>query len=267
MAQPLMPKATAVWLIDNTTLTFEQIAQFCGLHALEIQGVADGEVAVGIRGMDPIIGGQISREEISRCENDPKARLEIIPPVSEVPKRSKSARYTPVSKRQERPNGIAWLIKNYPELSDAQIGKLLGTTKTTINSVRDRSHWNSQHISPQDPLLLGICSEQELVDAVNYARRRQERAEKRKAREEKRKNIANPETNIEKESIPNEIVSNISDLEDKNENVDTNISTETSEHSELNDSVSKENSDIKLDADMDHETLAEKVFGNSETDK
>ena len=117
MALPLMPKATAVWLVENTTLTFEQIAEFCGLHALEIQGVADGEVAVGIRGMDPITSGQISRDEIIRCEMDSKAHLVISAPVAEIPKRVKSARYTPVSKRQERPNGIAWLIKNYPELS------------------------------------------------------------------------------------------------------------------------------------------------------
>ena len=181
MAQPLMPKATAVWLVDNTTLTFDQIADFCSLHPLEVQGVADGEVAVGIRGMDPVAAGQVTRDEIERCEGDPSARLEIIEPAAEVPKRARRARYTPVSKRQERPNGIAWLLKNYPELSDAQIGKLLGTTKTTITAVRDRTHWNAQHISPQDPVLMGICGEMELVEALNVARRRQARAAERKA--------------------------------------------------------------------------------------
>jgi len=187
MAQPLMPKATAVWLVDNTTLTFDQIAHFCSLHPLEVQGVADGEVAVGIRGMDPVAGGQVTREEIARCEADPSARLEIIEPAAEVPKRARRARYTPVSKRQERPNGIAWLIRNYPELSDAQIGKLLGTTKATITAVRDRTHWNAQHITPQDPVLMGICGEMELVEALNIARRRQARAAERKAKEEARR--------------------------------------------------------------------------------
>ena len=129
MAELLMPKATAVWLVDSTTLTFDQIAAFCGLHPLEVQGIADGEVAIGIRGLDPIANGQVTREEIQRCEQDSSLRLEAIGPVAEVPQRARRARYTPVSKRQDRPNAIAWLLKNYDELSDAQIGKLLGTTK------------------------------------------------------------------------------------------------------------------------------------------
>ena len=182
MADLLMPKATAVWLIDNTTLTFDQIAAFCELHPLEVQGIADGEVAVGIRGLDPVANGQVNREEIQRCEEDSSQRLEAIGPASEVPQRTRRARYTPVSKRQDRPNAISWLLKNYEELSDAQIGKLLGTTKATINAVRERTHWNTPNITPQDPILLGICTEAELLDAVRKARARAERAA---AREEK----------------------------------------------------------------------------------
>ena len=182
MAELLMPKATAVWLIDNTTLTFDQIAAFCELHPLEVQGIADGEVAVGIRGLDPIANGQVSREEIQRCEENSSQRLEAIGPASAVPQRSRRARYTPVSKRQDRPNAIAWLLKNYDELSDAQIGKLLGTTKATITAVRERTHWNTPNITAQDPILLGICTEAELLDAVRKARARAERAA---ARDEK----------------------------------------------------------------------------------
>ncbi len=182
MADLLMPKATAVWLIDNTTLTFDQIAAFCGLHPLEVQGIADGEVAVGIRGLDPIANGQLSREEVARCEQDTSLRLEATGPAEELPQRTRRARYTPVSKRQDRPNAIAWLLKNYDELSDAQIGKLLGTTKSTINAVRDGSHWNRANITPHDPILLGICTEAELLDAVRKARARAERAAARSER-------------------------------------------------------------------------------------
>ena len=182
MAELLMPKATAVWLIDNTTLTFDQVAAFCGLHPLEVQGIADGEVAVGIRGLDPIVNGQISREELTRCEQDSSLRLEGIGRDDELPQRTRRARYTPVSKRQDRPNAIAWLLKNYDELSDAQIGKLLGTTKATINAVRERTHWNTPNITQQDPILLGICTEAELLDALRKARARAERAAARSER-------------------------------------------------------------------------------------
>ena len=182
MAELLMPKATAVWLIDNTTLTFDQVAAFCGLHPLEVQGIADGEVAIGIRGLDPVVNGQVTREELQRCEVDSSQRLEAIGPATAVPQRTRRARYTPVSKRQDRPNAISWLLKNYDELSDAQIGKLLGTTKATINAVRERTHWNTPNITPQDPILLGICNEAELLDAVRKARARAERAA---ARDEK----------------------------------------------------------------------------------
>ena len=163
MAHPLMPKATAVWLVDNTTLTFDQVSEFCGLHSLEVQAIADGEVASGMQGLDPIIGGELTREEIKRCEADGSASLAIS--VSTIPQpkaRSKGARYTPVSKRQDRPNAIAWLVKNYPELSDPQICKLVGTTKPTINSIRDRTHWNSTNIQPMNPVGLGLCSGNDL---------------------------------------------------------------------------------------------------------
>lgn len=193
MSELLMPKATAVWLVDSTALTFEQIAAFCGLHDLEVQGIADGEVAVGIRGSDPVINGQLTRDEIARCEQDKSQRLTLSSPTTQVPERTRRARYTPVSKRQDRPNAISWLIKNYPVLNDAQIGKLLGTTKSTITAVRERSHWNTQNISPQDPLLLGICSEQELLEELRKGQKRQEREAKKAAREAAKKAAAKAE--------------------------------------------------------------------------
>lgn len=171
MALPLMPKATAVWLVENTTLTFDQIAEFCGMHALEVQAIADGEVATGIVGLDPVANGQLTREEIERCEKDPDASLRML--VSEVTiGKHKGARYTPVSKRQDRPDAIAWLLKHHPELSDAQISKLIGTTKATIASVRDRTHWNAANIKPRNPVTLGLCSEADLEKAVAIARPR-----------------------------------------------------------------------------------------------
>ncbi|GAB6053312.1 DUF1013 domain-containing protein [Magnetospira thiophila] len=171
MTQPLMPKATAVWLVDNTALTFEQISEFCGLHELEIQAIADGDVAGGMQGLDPVINGQIRLEEIRRCEADPTAKLQIV--VKDLPqakKRGKGARYTPVSKRGDRPDAIAWLLKFHPELSDAQISKLIGTTKPTIISVRDKTHWNSSNIKTRNPVHLGLCSLAELEKVVQIAR-------------------------------------------------------------------------------------------------
>lgn len=177
MAQPLMPKATAVWLVENTTLTFDQIADFCSLHPLEVQGIADGEVAVGIVGMDPIANGQITRDEITRGEADANVKLEgresDVPPVP----RRKGPRYTPVSKRGDRPDAISWLLKYTPELTDAQICKLIGTTKPTIEAVRSRTHWNISNIQARDPVLLGICSQGELEEQLARARRRIERKE------------------------------------------------------------------------------------------
>lgn len=172
MDRPLMPKATAVWLVDNTTLTFEQIAKFCGLHALEVKGIADGEVGAGIRGLDPVSGGQLERTEIERCEKDSAAELKLLRPAAadiKQPKR-KTPRYTPLSKRQDRPDAIAWLLRNHPELADQQICKLLGTTKNTVNAVRDRTHWKSQEIRPRDPVILGLCGQIDLDAAVITAR-------------------------------------------------------------------------------------------------
>ena len=173
MANTLMPKATAVWLVENTALTFDQIAEFCGMHALEVQAVADGEVAYGMQGRDPIIHGELTAPEIERCASDPTAKLQ--PARLRVPKpatRAKGARYTPVSKRQDRPDAIAWMLKNSPELTDAQICKLIGTTKATIDKVRDKTHWNSPNIKPQNPVSLGLCSEAELEKQIDLARAR-----------------------------------------------------------------------------------------------
>ena len=166
MTLPLMPKATAVWLIDKTALTFTQIAEFCGMHPLEVQAIADGEVAQGIVGYDPVANSQVTAAEIKRCEADPEARLKILPTALPQPTRLKGARYTPVAKRNDRPDGIAYLLRNYPQLVDAQIAKLMGTTKETIQKVRDRSHWNSANIKPRDPVILGLCSQSDLHGMV-----------------------------------------------------------------------------------------------------
>lgn len=166
MTLPLMPKATAVWLIDKTSLTFEQIAEFCGMHPLEVQAIADGEVAQGIVGYDPVANAQLTADEIRRCEGDPAARLRLLPATSFQVKRNRGARYTPVSKRNDRPDGIAFLLRNYPQLSEAQVVKLLGTTKETIQKVRDRQHWNSANIKPRDPVILGLCTQTDLNAAV-----------------------------------------------------------------------------------------------------
>jgi hypothetical protein len=167
-----MPKATAVWLVEHTTLSFEQIAAFCGLHALEVQAIADGEVATMMQGLDPVANGQISKEEIERCEHDPKARLKILPQAHPIPAvKSKGPKYTPISKRQDKPDAISWIIKNHPELTDAQISRLIGTTKPTIAAVRDRSHWNSPNIKPRNPVAIGLCSQIDLEAAVLHARR------------------------------------------------------------------------------------------------
>ncbi len=176
MAQPLMPKATAVWLVENTTLTFEQISDYCGLHTLQIQAIADGEVAAGMQGLNPTLSGQLTKSEIERCEVDSSARLKTSKPKVPLPKpKNRGARYTPISKRQDRPDAIAWVLKNYSELSDGQISKLIGTTKPTINSVRDKTHQNSQNITPQSPVFLGLCSGDELEKAVIKARKKAEK--------------------------------------------------------------------------------------------
>lgn len=172
MSLPLMPKATAVWLIEKTALTFTQIAEFCGMHPLEVQAIADGEVAQGIVGYDPVANSQLAAEEIKRSEADPNARLKLIPANNPINKRSRGARYTPVAKRNDRPDAIAFVLRNFPQLSEAQVIKLLGTTKDTIQKVRERSHWNSTNIKPRDPVILGLCSQTDLNTIVAQANER-----------------------------------------------------------------------------------------------
>lgn len=162
MTGPLMPKATAVWLIENTTLTFKQIGDFCGLHALEIQAIADGEIAIGIIGRDPITTGELTQVEIDKCQTDPTAHLELRTDKWEKPKKRKGGKYTPVSIRQDKPDGIAWVVKHFPDFSDGDIIKLLGTTKATINAIRNKTHKNIAEIKPQNPVSLGLCTQVEL---------------------------------------------------------------------------------------------------------
>jgi hypothetical protein len=168
---PLMPKATAVWLVENTSLSFAQIADFCKLHELEVKSIADGEVAQGIKGMDPVSSGQLTREEIERAQADPAYRLRLSEPKVRLPeiKRRKGPRYTPVSRRHDRPNAILWLLRNHPELKDSQIMRLVGTTKTTIAAIRDRTHWNANNLQPLDPVTLGLCSQLDLDFEVSRA--------------------------------------------------------------------------------------------------
>ena len=181
---PLMPKATAVLLVDNTSLTFEQIADFCGLHPLEVKGIADEDVAKGIKGQDPVSAGQLTREAIEAAEKDPKLRLKMAAPKHKMPaiKQKKAPRYTPVSKRQDKPDAVYWILRNHPEFADADIIKLIGTTKATIQKIRERSHWNATNIKAVDPVTLGLCTQLELDLAVTRATQKRERAEKRAAR-------------------------------------------------------------------------------------
>ena len=188
MTDILMPKATAVWLVDNSSLTFEQIADFCGLHPLEVKGIADGEVARDIRGADPISNGQLTREELDRAQSDATYRMkaqksrhaEMLKPARKGP------RYTPVSRRQDRPDAIAWFVRNHPEISDAQISKALGTTKATIDQVRNRTHWNSTNVKPVDPVSLGLVTQLELDALVK-------KASEKKAREDAKRRVDQPE--------------------------------------------------------------------------
>jgi hypothetical protein len=183
----LMPKATAVWLVENTALSFEQIAEFCGMHPLEVQGIADGEVAIGIVGLDPIANNQLTREEIERCEKDREGKLKMLEAELPTPiQRTKGARYTPVSKRQDRPAAIAWLLRHHAELADAQIGRLVGTTKPTIQKIRDRTHFDMANIKPTNPVVLGLCSQDALDEAIGRAARAVERARKEQERAARR---------------------------------------------------------------------------------
>jgi hypothetical protein len=210
---PLMPKATAVWLVDNTTLTFKQIAEFCGLHELEVNGIADGEVAQGMKGFDPVANNQLDQKEIDRCEKDRTARLRLKRTKSmEGEARRKGPRYTPLSKRQERPAAIAWLVRYHPELSDGQISKLVGTTKPTIQSIRNRTHWNSANIQPVDPVAVGLCAQSELDEAVRKAAEKKKREREEVMTQEERMSLLSTDESLTARPEPR-VPSNISGLE------------------------------------------------------
>lgn len=190
-----MPRATAVWLVDNTALTFEQISEFCGLHMLEIQAIADGEAGNDITGLDPIANGQLTHAEVDRCEADTAQRLQLTPPMTaESILGKKKGKYTPVSKRQDKPDAIAWIVKHHPELNDQQICRLLGTTRPTIKSIREKSHWNAENIKPRSPLQLGLCTQAELDEIVEKARTTAEKAAAKPKRTTKKKPAAKKKT-------------------------------------------------------------------------
>ena len=186
--RPLMPKATAVWLVENTKISFKQIAEFCNLHELEVKGIADGDVAKGIKAYNPILAGQLTREEIDLCSKDPEKSLIINKRNEEVEvKERKKPKYTPLSKRQDRPDAILWLVKNCSELTDGQISKLVGSTKGTVSLIRKRSYWNFSNLRAKDPVLLALCSQENFEKALKKAKRRVEREKKAKLKEEKLK--------------------------------------------------------------------------------
>ena len=186
---PFMPKATAVWLVENTTLTFKQIAEFCNLHELEIKGIADGDVAKGIKAYNPILAGQLTREEINVSSKDPNRKLNLIERAGEVQvKERKRPKYTPLSKRQDRPDAALWLLKNYSEFTDGQVSKLVGSTKGTVSLIRKRSYWNFSNLRAKDPVILGLCSQDVFEKSLEKAKKRVEREKKAKIKEEKLKN-------------------------------------------------------------------------------
>jgi len=212
MAKPIMAKATAVWLVDNTTLTFKQVAEFCELHELEVQGIADGDVATGVKGFDPISNNQLTREEIELAEKDPLQKLKLkfySAAVGEEKRRG--PRYTPLSKRQDRPASILWLVKFHPELTDGQISKLVGTTKPTIQAMRDRTHWNISNIQPIDPVALGLCKQSELDAMVQKAATKRAAAGEVMSDDERRK-LVSTEQSLNMEAEP-KIPTAISGLE------------------------------------------------------
>ena len=184
---PFMTKATAVWLVENTTLTFKQIAEFCNLHELEIKGIADGDVARGIKAYNPILAGQLSRDEIELCSKDPEKKLRLTKKIDDIDvKERKKPKYTPLSKRQDRPDAILWLCKNASELTDGQISKLVGSTKGTVSLIRKRSYWNFSNLKPRDPVILALCSQDAFQKSLEKAKRRVEREKKAKIRAEKK---------------------------------------------------------------------------------
>ena len=212
MSKPIMAKATAVWLVDNTTISFKQIADFCGLHELEVQGIADGDVATGVKGFDPITNNQLTQDEIDAAEKDPLHKLKLKFNAAAVgEEKRRGPRYTPLSKRQDRPASILWLVKFHPELSDGQISKLVGTTKPTIQSIRERTHWNISNIQPIDPVALGLCKQSELDAAVQKAAAKKARDGEVMSDEERRK-LVSTEQSLEGDPEP-KIPTAISGLE------------------------------------------------------
>lgn len=210
--KPIMAKATAVWLVDNTTLSFKQIAEFCGFHELEVQGIADGDVATGVKGFDPVANNQLEPGEIERGEADPRYKLRLkYNPAAQGEEKRRGPRYTPLSKRQERPAAILWLVKFHPELADSQIAKLVGTTKPTIQSIRERTHWNISNIQPVDPVALGLCRQTELDLAVQKAAEKRVREGVVMSDDERRK-LVSTEQSLAMEAEP-KIPTAISGLE------------------------------------------------------
>lgn len=202
MDKPIMAKATAVWLVDNTTLSFKQIADFCGLHELEVQGIADGDVAAGVKGFDPVANNQLTQAEIDQAEADPLHKLKLkFNPAAIGEEKRRGPRYTPLSKRQDRPNAILWLVKFHPELTDAQIAKLVGTTKPTIQSIRERTHWNIQQMEPIDPVALGLCKQSELDAVVQKAADKRAAAGEVMSDDERRK-LVSTEQSLAMETEP-----------------------------------------------------------------
>ena len=212
MNKPLHAKATAVWLVDNTTLTFKQVGEFCDLHELEVQGIADGDVAVGVKGFDPVTNNQLTRDEIEAAEKDPLRRLVLKNnPAADGEEKRRGPRYTPLSKRQDRPASILWLVKFHPELADSQIAKLIGTTKPTIQSIRERTHWNIQNLQPVDPVALGLCKQSELDAAVQKAAAKKA-AEGEVMTDDERRKLVSTEQSLTMETDPR-IPSSMSGLE------------------------------------------------------
>lgn len=202
MGKPIMAKATAVWLVDNTTITFKQIADFTGMHELEVQGIADGDVAAGVKGFDPVANNQLTQDDIDKAEADPLHKLKLkLNPAAVGEEKRRGPRYTPLSKRQDRPNSILWLVKFHPELSDGQISKLVGTTKPTIQSIRERTHWNIANMQPIDPVALGLCKQSELDAAVQKAAAKRA-AEGEAMSDDERRKLLSTEQSLEMEAEP-----------------------------------------------------------------
>ena len=189
--KPFMPKATAVWLVENTKISFKQIANFCGLHELEIKGIADGDVAKGIKAYNPILAGQLTREEIEECSKDANRPLALIKKVLDIKSEKKTNKYVPLSKRQDRPEAVLWLTKNYPQLSDGQIAKLIGSTKNTISAIRQKTYWNSTNLSPKDPVVSNLCSQIDIKKAIDKADKKISRKKKEIEKQNKKLESSN----------------------------------------------------------------------------